>query len=147
MIAKENSGFELGESLGFLLSKCHQKAFQIFREKLLPYNLTPPQFAVLALLWKKDGLSQIQLGTVLEMDRTTISGVIDRLTNQELVHRMPYPEDRRVFIINLTEAGQSLEQSMTCLSHQANTEAAANLSDREKETLVFLLNKMRGECI
>jgi hypothetical protein len=61
----KSGGFDIEKSLGFLLAKCHQKAFQIFREKLVPHNLTPPQFAVLAFLWKKGGQSQIQLGTVI----------------------------------------------------------------------------------
>jgi MarR family transcriptional regulator, lower aerobic nicotinate degradation pathway regulator len=142
--AKTCGGFDLEESLGFLVSKCHQKAFQIFREKLLPHNLTPPQFAMLAFLWKKDGLSQIQLGMAMEMDRTTISGIIDRLVNQGLVNRMPHPEDRRVFMINLTAAGRKLEHYVSRLSLDANAELSSSLSEEEKETLVILLKKMRG---
>jgi len=141
----KSGGFDIEESLGFLLAKCHQKAFQIFREKLIPHNLTPPQFAVLAHLWKKDGQSQIQLGTALEMDRTTISGVIDRLENQGLVNRRHHPEDRRVFMIHLTEAGKELEHTLPRLSLEANAKVAANLSAKEKETLMILLEKMRGE--
>ena len=137
--------FDIEESTGFLLSKCHQKAFQIFREKLLPHNLTPPQFAALAFLWKKDGQSQIQLGTAMEMDRTTTSGVIDRLENQGLVNRRHHPEDRRIFMIYLTEAGRELEHTLSRLSLEANAKVASNLSEKEKETLLVLLKKLRGE--
>lgn len=145
MSDKKISAFDIEESLGFLLAKCHQKAFQIFREKLLPHNLTHPQFAVLAFLWKKDGQSQIQLGTAIEMDRTTTSGVIDRLEKQGLVNRRHHPEDRRVFMIYLTEAGRELEHTLPRLSLEANAEVASNLSEKEKETLLVLLKKMRGE--
>ncbi len=142
---KKSGGYDIEESLGFLLAKCHQKAFQIFREKLLPHNLTPPQFAVLAFLWKKDGQSQIQLGTSMEMDRTTTSGVIDRLENLGLVSRRHHPEDRRVFMIYLTEAGRELEHTLPRLSIEANAEIASNLSEKEKESLMVLLKKIRGE--
>ncbi|SMC35313.1 MarR family winged helix-turn-helix transcriptional regulator [Sporomusa malonica] len=142
--SNKTGGYDIEESLGFLLSKCHQRAFQIFREKLSSHNLTPPQFSMLAFLWKKDEQSQIQLGTAMEMDRTTISGIIDRLENQGLVNRAPHPEDRRVFMISLTEAGRRLEHSVSCLSLKANTEIASNLSAQEKESLVILLKKMRG---
>jgi DNA-binding MarR family transcriptional regulator len=143
---KKDTGFDIEESLGFLLSKCHQKAFQIFREKLLPSNLTPPQFAMLAFLWKKDGLSQIQLGMAMGMDRTTISGIIDRLESQGLVSRMPHPEDRRVFMIHLTEAGRVLEHSISHLSIEANAELASNLTKEEQQTLLVLLKKVKGEA-
>jgi DNA-binding MarR family transcriptional regulator len=138
-------GFDIKESLGFLLAKCHQTAFQIFREKLLPHNLTPPQFAVLAFLWKKDGQSQIHLGMAMKMDRTTTSGVIDRLENLGLVNRRHHPEDRRVFMIYLTEAGRELGHTLPRLSLEANAEVAKNLSEKEKETLLVLLKKIRGE--
>lgn len=145
MSNNQSGGFDIEESIGFLLSKCHQKAFQIFREKLSLHNLTPPQFAALAFLWKKDGQSQIQLGTAMEMDRTTISGVIDRLENQGLVNRRHDPEDRRVFMIYLTEAGRELEHTLPRLSLEANTEVTLNLSVKEKATLLALLKKLRGE--
>jgi DNA-binding MarR family transcriptional regulator len=141
---KKSDDFDIEKSLGFLLAKCHQKAFQIFREKLLPHNLTPPQFAALAFLWKKDGQSQIQLGTAMEMDRTTTSGVIDRLENQGLVKRRHHT-DRRVFMIYLTEAGRELEHTLSRLSLEASSEVASNLSEKEKEDLLVLLKKIRGE--
>lgn len=145
MSAKKSGSFDIEESLGFLIAKCHQKAFHIFREKLSAHNLTPPQFAVLAFLWKKDGQSQIQLGTAMEMDRTTTSGVIDRMENQGLVNRRHHPQDRRVFMIYLTEAGRELEHTISRLSLEANAEVASNLSEKEKETLLVLLKKIRGE--
>lgn len=145
MNTQSKDGFDIESSLGYLLSKCHQKAFQVFRQKLLDHGLTPPQFALLAFLWKKDGQSQIQLGTAMEMDRTTISGIIDRLAKQGLVSRIPHPEDRRVFIINLTDAGKNLETGVSCLSVTANAQVAANLSKQEQAALVNLLKKMRGE--
>lgn len=145
MSSSKSDGFDIEKSLGFLLAKCHQRAFHIFREKLLPHNLTPPQFAVLAFLWKKNGQSQIQLGTAIEMDRTTTSGVIDRLENMGLVSRRHLPEDRRVFMIYLTEAGRELERTISRLSLEANAEMASNLSEKEKEALLVLLKKIRGE--
>lgn len=142
---KKNCSFDIEDSLGFLLAKCHQKAFLIFREKLSPHNLTPPQFGVLTFLWKKDGLSQIQLATAMEMDRNTTSGVIDRLESQGLVNRRHHTEDRRVFLIYLTEVGRELESTLSSLSLEANAEVASSLTENEKDTLVVLLNKLRGE--
>lgn len=143
--AQVSDGFDIDQSMGFLLANCHQKALQLFHEKLLPHNLTPPQFAVLASLWKKDGQSQIQLGTSLEVDRTTTSGVLDHLENQGLINRRRHPEDRRVFMISLTEAGRELEHTLSRLSLEANAEVTTNLSAKEKEILLVLLKKMRGE--
>lgn len=142
---QKSGGYNIEDSIGFIIAKCHQKAFQIFREKLLPHNLTPAQFGVLAFLWRKDGQSQIQLGTAIEMDRTTTSGVIDRMEKQGLVIRRHHPEDRRVFMIYLTEAGRELEHTVSCLSLEANAEVTSNLTEKEKETLLVLLKKLRGE--
>ena len=63
---------------------------------LLPDGLTVPQVTVLRELIVNDGLSLKDLSARLNLAHSTVSGMVDRLERQELVHRRPDPEDKRI---------------------------------------------------
>ena len=136
--------FDIEASVGFLLAKAYQKLFARFRDLLAPYNITPQQFALLAFLWRQDGLSQVELAEKTEVDRTTLSGLIDRLEKQELVRRQPNPGDRRAWLVTLTAAGRELEKVLPPLVIQLRQQVSRKLSSDEYNQLCSLLNKLRG---
>lgn len=137
--------FDIENSLGFLLAKCHQRAFHIFRKKLEPHHLTPPQFATLAFLWKKDGITQVTLGELMDVDRTTISGIVDRLERMELVLRGADTSDRRSWVLFLSEKGRNLQRELEPLAGEFNNSVAVSLSEGELRHLLEMLKKIR--CI
>ncbi len=71
--------YDIEHSICFLLSKAYQRVWAILREEIDVYDLTPPQFCLLAFLWKQDGLTQAELSEKGQIDRTTIGGLVDRL--------------------------------------------------------------------
>lgn len=138
--------FDIETSVGFLLAKAHQRLFARFRDLLAPHGITPPQFALLAFLWKRDGLSQTELAEKTEVDRTTLSGLIDRLAKQGLVNRCPHPNDRRACLVTLTPAGRKLEKQLAPIATNLRQQINAELSTAEYEQLCQLLNRLRGSC-
>lgn len=125
------------------MAKNHQRAHGLFRAALESYHFTPPQFGILAFLWKQDGLSQAQLGTLMSMDRTTLSGIIDRLEKRSLVERREHPGDRRAHLIYLTPEGLTCRDELGQAADKINAAISDNLTEAEKEQLVGLLQKMR----
>lgn len=136
--------FDIENSLGFLLAKCHQKAFSICKARLEPYNITPPQFAALSFLWENAGINQIQLGELMEADKTTISGILDRLEKMELIERRPNPQDRRSSILFVTEKGKNLQEKLTSLA-MAPSPLVESLTEEELEFLLRILKKIKTE--
>lgn len=124
------------------MAKTHQHFASCFKDSLNKYNLTPPQFATLAFLWKNDGLSQIQLGNLMNKDRTTISGIIDRLEKEGLVRRRSDPEDRRTHLIYLTAGGAGLRGELESLATRVNKVVTAMLTGEEKKQLEIILKKI-----
>lgn len=136
--------FDIETSVGFLLAKAHQWLFARFRDLLAPYGITPQQFALLAFLWKQDRLSQVELSEKTEVDRTTLSGLIDRLEKQGLVVREPHPSDRRACLVALTDGGRKLEASLTPLAMDLRRQVNSGLAPGEYEQLCRLLTRLRG---
>lgn len=135
--------FDIEESVGFLMAKSYQRIFACFRNGLEPFGVTPQQFALLAFLWKQDGLSQVELSLKTEVDRTTLSGLVDRLEKQELVHRARHPADRRVWLVSLTPAGRALEKVLIPIALHVRERFTANLHDDEYRQLCDWLKKLR----
>src|SRR5512136_633981 len=109
---------EIEKSVGFLLAKAYQRACALFKEEFDRYDLTPQQFGLLAFLWIEDGLSQSELSSRSQIDRTTMGGIVDRLEKEGLVERVIHPDDRRAFQVFLTKQGKALEDEYCALANR-----------------------------
>ncbi|MBT1073080.1 MarR family winged helix-turn-helix transcriptional regulator [Pelotalea chapellei] len=139
--------FNVENSLGFLLAKSYQRGWSLFKEKLEPWDMTPPQFALLAFLWQQDGLSQVELSEKSQVDRTTVGGLIDRLERNGIVQRQPHPKDRRAYQIRLTPKGRALEPVLIEAARGATEQFTTGLSVKEIKELTRMLGILRGERI
>jgi len=81
------------------------------------YGLNPASFDVLATLrrsGKPDGLSPGELLDLTMVTSGTMTNRVDQLVKGDLVERVPNPEDKRGFLIRLTEDGMTkIEAAVT----------------------------------
>jgi len=134
---------EIEKSVGFLLAKAYQRACALFKEEFDSYDLTPQQFGILAFLWIEDGLSQSELSSRSQIDRTTMGGIVDRLEKDGMVERLSHPDDRRAYQVFLTTKGKSLEKELCVLGSRVLNRVNSPLTPEEQSTLVRLLEKIR----
>lgn len=134
---------EVSKSIGFLLAKAYQRACALYKETFDNYDLTPQQFGLLRFLWEEDGITQVELSSRSQIDRTTIGGLIDRLEQSGLLKRLPHPEDRRAYRISLTAAGKQLQAELAPLAEQLHRNVVAPLSPDEVDSLRTILQKLR----
>lgn len=69
---------------------------------------TRAQWIVLFRLREKEGLSQVDLADVLELQPISLVRLLDRLVDHGLVERRSDPQDRRANQLFLTDAGRRL---------------------------------------
>ena len=137
---------DVSKSLGFLLAKSYQRICAIFKEEFDrrdSHDLTPQQFGLLGFLWQEDGITQAELSSRSQIDRTTMGGLIDRLEKEGLLRRCRHPEDRRAYRVCLTERGKELERELVPLGELVQERFSAKLTPGEVETLKGLLEKLR----
>lgn len=115
----------------------------IQRQTVSESGLTPPQYAVLHLLWEQDERPFKEFADFMVCSRATITGIIDTLERKGLVERKTNPEDRRSLLATLTEEGRSMQQKTPVLENIYNT-CCAGLSLIELQQLSFLLNKLNN---
>ncbi|ATC65299.1 MarR family transcriptional regulator [Nibricoccus aquaticus] len=82
-----------------------RESHRLFR----PHGLTGAQYNVLNVLAARDeAMSQRELSDVLVVDRSNVTGLLDRMEKAGWVKRADDPADRRVYRISLTAAGRKL---------------------------------------
>ena len=99
----------LEDCISFLTGKAAQQVARRARERLARHGVTPAQYALLKLLWERDGQSGAELGARLVLDSATMTGLADRLAAAQLIERRADSGDRRVQRLFLTADGRALE--------------------------------------
>jgi MarR family transcriptional regulator, 2-MHQ and catechol-resistance regulon repressor len=120
------------------------QAFSAYSEAhIRQFDLTPAQFDVIATLGNTNGLSMGEIGEKTLITKGTLTGVIDRLIQKQLVLREVPPDNRRNVIVQLTPQGQQIfEQSFP--SHIAHLkERFDRLQPTEIEALTDLLAQLK----
>jgi DNA-binding MarR family transcriptional regulator len=56
-----------------------------------------------------------ELARLLELDKSSVTGLVDRAERRGLVERIPSPTDRRAVLVRLTEDGRSLVSQVSAL--------------------------------
>ena len=94
----------------FLISKVCQKLIinlqKAFSESGV--EVTPIQVMLLFFLQKNDGSSLTQISQGLMLENPTVTGLIDRLEKLGYVKRSDHPNDRRVYLVHITEKGNKV---------------------------------------
>lgn len=133
---------ELEQCLNFILTKAQLSVEQVFKEDLKPFGITPGQYMVLKCLWDENGIAVKQLADRLQLDSSTITGILDRLENKGLIKRKPNPNDRRTLSLVLTTKGKALKNSVNQAIINANIKVLGVLNNQESEDLKVLLQKI-----
>jgi len=132
--------YRLEDQIGFRLRLANQKHLELFAT-LMP-DATPTQFAILARLYRDGSLSQNHLGRRVGMDAATTKGVVDRLRSKGWVQSAPSKTDLRRLEISLTPQGKEFAQEAIEKARVISEQTTRNLSARETERLLALLNKL-----
>jgi len=128
--------------LWVVLARCFNSFAQNEAPHLKAFDLTPPQFGVLEALAHLGPMKMCEIGSKLLMSGANVTGVVDRLEKKGLVRRVTDAEDRRMFLIHLTEEGGRLIAKIFPI-HAGRIEAFTNaLISKEKRLLTDLLKKL-----
>lgn len=141
--APEDSVKDVHEMPGHLARRFQQIAVAVFLAEVEKggYDLTPVQYAALAAVSANPGIDQVTLAGLIAFDRTTITGVVDRLVQKGLVARHESSRDRRARELKITEVGRRTLRGITPAVEAAQRIMLRGLSEKEAKELVRLLQK------
>ena len=117
------------------------------------YGLTLRQHIVLSALHLSPGMTQVELGRAVGMDKTTLTGELDRLERRDLVVRTVDPHDRRARALTVTDQGEELRQQVSAETERAERAALGALSEGDVARLRRMLYDLidgaqdQGSCL
>ncbi|MFM7333111.1 MAG: MarR family winged helix-turn-helix transcriptional regulator [Tabrizicola sp.] len=132
----------LATRLGFLTLRLHRRVKREADRLLADLDLATGQMGVLEALRAEPGLSQIELGEMLEIDRTSIGVTVAKLEAAGLVARSADATDGRAYVLALTAEGQRLAAEASEKARAAQALVLQALTEAEQETLIRLLRKV-----
>jgi DNA-binding MarR family transcriptional regulator len=109
---------------------------------------TRAQWIVLFRLRQQEGLSQVDLAEVLELQPISLVRLLDRLVEHGLLERRPDPRDRRANKLFLTPAGRQLVDDLDSLRDSIATDVLrdvpADAIETSLKTLVDIKERIKG---
>lgn len=131
------------EMPGHLARRFQQIAVAVFLAEVenAGFDLTPVQYAALAAIRTRPGIDQITLAGLIAYDRSTITGVVDRLVQKGLLMRNPSSRDRRARELQVTDAGKQTLRAITPAVEAAQRAMMRGLTKTEGAELIRLLGK------
>lgn len=100
----------LENQLCFPLYASSRLTTKIYTPFLNALDLTYPQYLVLLALWQFDAMSVNAIGEKLFLESNTLTPLLKRLENKNLIQRTRSKEDERTVIISLTPSGKALKE-------------------------------------
>ena len=107
--------------VGFHIRLAHGAVYRHFTETFVDLDLTQKQVSALWLVGDRPGISQIDLGGRLRMDRATTMTIVNRLQERGYLRRERSTSDARKQALYLTPEGRAaLATAKSCIGeHEA----------------------------
>ena len=128
--------------LGYTLKQTQHMLRIHMDEALRPLDLTTPQYAVLAQLELRPGISNAALARASFITAQTMHGIVSNLEKSNLVKRNHDPQHGRILCTELTEQGRKVVQQAHKIIHKVEASMTSTLSGDNK----VLLEKLLIEC-
>lgn len=85
-------------------------------ERLVRLGISMAQLHILYTLERSGGMPMSRLADVLQVSLSNATGLIDRIEERGFVERTRVPEDRRVVLITVTDAGRRMLEEVDAIS-------------------------------
>ena len=109
------------------------------------FGITMSQYNILIILRDyPEGLSQSALSERQLVNRSNITGLVDRMEKAGLVERQPHPTDRRSYLVRLTGAGDALVERVEPYYIDEVERVMGSLEEQEARSLARMLEAVRS---
>ncbi len=133
-------------SLMAFFGYCYFKSAMFYRvsfhEDIKDLGLIAPQCGILYVLSSSGKMSQVALGSELNIDKATMVKHIDDLEKNNYVTRMVDTADRRIKLVEITSHGILVIKELNKIRKKNEEKFLSVLTDEEKEQVKIIIPKL-----
>ena len=132
----------LNDEIRELLDKVSSQTRRNYNTLLRELNLHVGQDNLLCQLWRKDGLTQVELCERLNCEASTVTNMLKVLEKNGLVVRLKDPADKRINRIFLTDDGKNIQTSVSEVWENQQNRLLNGIPLEERQLMKRLLMQM-----
>jgi MarR family transcriptional regulator, temperature-dependent positive regulator of motility len=132
----------LDQSPSHLLHRVLQLALDVYAEEVGPGAVTQRQYAVLAAVEAREGLSQTDLVRITGIDRSTLADMAQRMITKGLLVRERSVDDARANTVSLTDQGRMALEEIRPKVAAADARLLRLLSSGKRDGFLNLLKDL-----
>lgn len=141
---------KLENQLCFPLYAASRLTTKLYAPHLKQLDITYPQYLVLLVLWEYETMAVKDIGSLLFLESNTLTPLLKRLEQKELVSRTRATDDERTVHIALTAKGKLLQVAAASIPKEIERHFANDsFSDEElkdfRNNLVKLLSLLHKQ--
>ena len=106
------------------------------------FDLSIPEWRVIAVLGRQPGLTAKDIAEATEMDKVAVSRAVARLVAAKRVGAAPDPKDARRQLLSLTAAGANVHARIAPVALECEQRLLAALEPRERAQLDVLIDRL-----
>jgi DNA-binding MarR family transcriptional regulator len=123
----------------------HQRATELFQEKMAGIDITARQYVVLVTVAQNDGASQQDIIDDTGIDRSTVSQIMQTMIRKGLLKRKRTKEDARAYAITVTDQGHDILKASEAIVEGVNEALVAALPATRAKTFIDNLRSIIAE--
>lgn len=131
--------------LPYLLARASHSVSSSFHASLKGWDLSVPEWRMLACLVEADGLAVGELAEMVMMKQPSTTKVLDRMEADGLVRRRIAQEDRRRVLIHITQRGRARVKPVLAAARAHQRDRLAPFDDAERALILRALALLIGE--
>ena len=131
------------ETIPFEIAETAHAMRKAFDRRAAGMGVTRAQWKVLFRLTRRPGLRQIELADMLDIEPITLSRIIDRLAEAELVERQADPADRRAWRLYVTKEAEPLVKRLRAVADEMTGDAFEGVDPEVIKTMRQVLARVR----
>ena len=134
---------------GTLLSQVHQVCGRVWNKILRENDMADLEGArgrIIFALWGKDGVPIKTLCEKTSLDKSTLTGIIDRLERVGYITKKPSETDKRSTLISLTGKEREFAQKVQKVSNQMNKIFYKDFTNEEILQFDSMLERILANC-
>ncbi|MCD5975095.1 MarR family winged helix-turn-helix transcriptional regulator [Pseudomonas quasicaspiana] len=128
--------------MGMLIGRTNSLKGRILDKQLVPYGITFSQFKVLIIVAQFRTDTPAELCRHLSLDSGSMTRMLDRLEQKQLLERTRSATDRRQVQLVLTEQGRIITDQLPQIGAEAMNELLGVLDAEEVASLERILSKV-----
>ena len=143
MTTNKHPTLDLQQFLPYSLTNIAMQMSEQFSELYQKqFDLTVPQWRVIANLAQYGECTAKQLCDMVQMDKSTVSRAVKSLLTRNLIAAKANPTDKRANLLSLSEAGVGLHKQIVPLANEWQASLVSELDSQEIKQFMNTLSKL-----